>query len=135
MPLVPLSGAIDPASASCAVLVFSDDTPGGQARSMGLVVDEIVDVVEDHLRMQGGARPGLLRTAIINGAATDVIDIGHYLTLAFGDWFHTAGSRAAAPEVLVVEDSGFFRQMLVPAMAAAGYRVTAVPGAKLRLYC
>jgi two-component system chemotaxis sensor kinase CheA len=106
------------------VLVLSDDAGGGAARAMGLVVDEIVDVVETRLAMQlGGARPGLLGTAVISGAATDVIDIGHYLTLAHGDWFQPA-ERAA--DVLVVDDSGFFRQMLAPAMQAAGFRVTAV---------
>jgi two-component system chemotaxis sensor kinase CheA len=130
MPLVPLSGALEAERERFAVLVFSDDTEGGPARSMGLVVDEIVDVVEERLRMQlGSARPGLLGTAIINGAATDVIDISHYLTLAFGDWFQAAGPAAAAPNVLVVDDSGFFRQMLAPAIEAAGYRVTAVAGA------
>ncbi len=130
MPLVPLSGALDADRARFAVLVFSDDTEGGPGRSMGLVVDEIVDVVEDRLHMQlGGARPGLLGTAIINGAATDVIDIGHYLTLAFGDWFQAAGPVAVAADVLVVDDSGFFRQMLAPAIEAAGYRVTAVASA------
>lgn len=92
MPLVPVSGALDAGRERVAVLVFSDDTEGGPARSMGLVVDEIVDVVEDRLLMQlDGLRPGLLGTAIINGAATDVIDIGHVLTLAFGDWFQTTG--------------------------------------------
>ena len=139
MPLVPLAGRIDPARARHAVLVFSDDAGGpgsgqggGQPRSMGLVVDEIVDVVEDRLAMElTGDRPGLLGTAVINGAATDVIDIGYYLTQAFGDWFRgrAAGDASAAPHVLVVEDSDFFRQMLVPTLSAAGYRVTAVAGA------
>jgi two-component system chemotaxis sensor kinase CheA len=77
MPLVPLSGALDAGRERVAVLVLSDDAGGGAARAMGLVVDEIVDVVETRLAMQlGGARPGLLGTAVINGAATDVIDIG-----------------------------------------------------------
>jgi two-component system chemotaxis sensor kinase CheA len=139
MPLVPLSGHIDPARARHAVLVFSDDQGGAEAtRSMGLVVDEIIDVVEEHLRMElTGDRPGLLGTAVIAGAATDVIDIGHYLTQAFGDWFRNQGNRQTGangpgtrgPHVLVVEDSDFFRQMLVPTLAAAGYRVTAVGSA------
>jgi two-component system chemotaxis sensor kinase CheA len=129
MPLVPFAGALDAGRERFTVLVFSDDSGGGPARSMGLVVDEIVDVVKDRLRMQlGGARPGLLGTAIINGASTDVIDIAHYLTLAFGDWFK-APRAAVAANVLVVDDSGFFRQMLAPAMTAAGFRVTAVASA------
>ena len=50
---------------------------------MGLMVDEIVDVVEDHLAVEmASARPGLLGSAIIGGRATDVIDIDYWLTEA-----------------------------------------------------
>jgi two-component system chemotaxis sensor kinase CheA len=128
MPLVPLSGVIDPAAERHAVLVFSDGS-GNHERSMGLVVDEIVDVVEDHLQIElSGERPGLLGTAVIAGKATDVIDIGHWLTLAAQDWFRsseTAAGGSGKLRLLVVEDSDFFRQLLVPTLAAAGYHVTA----------
>ncbi len=128
MPLVPLSGAIDPAAERHAVLVFSDSS-GTQERSMGLVVDEIVDVVEDHLHIElSGDRPGLLGTAVIAGKATDVIDIGHWLTMAAHDWFRrsdNASGTAGQQRLLIVEDSDFFRQLLVPTLAAAGYHVTA----------
>ena len=93
---------------------------------MGLMVDEIIDVVEDRLRHRTvRRRPGLLGTAVIAGKATDVIDTGYWLTQAWQDWFR--GGRAAAhaqgrARVLVVEDSDFFRQLLVPTLAAAGYR-------------
>ncbi len=60
------------------VLVFME-----QERRMGLIVDEIVDVVEDQLAVEmASARPGLLGSAIIGGRATDVIDIGYWLTEA-----------------------------------------------------
>ena len=96
---------------------------------MGLVVDEIVDVVEDHLHIElSGDRPGLLGTAVIAGKATDVIDIGHWLTMAAQDWFRrsdNASGSAKQQRLLIVEDSDFFRQLLVPTLAAAGYHVTA----------
>ena len=139
MPLVPFSGAIDPAAERHAVLVFTDGQGTGE-RSMGLLVDEIVDVVDEALNIQlSGDRPGLLGTAVIAGKATDVIDIGHWLTAASQDWFRrTEGPRAGAdtqPRLLVVEDSDFFRQLLVPTLSAAGYRVTAAAdaGEALRL--
>ena len=65
---------------------------------------------------------------MIAGHATDVIDTGYWLTQAWQDWFRDApraGERAGPRRVLVVEDSDFFRQLLVPSLAAAGYRVTA----------
>ncbi len=136
MPLVPMAGTIDPARDSHPVLVFSDsDAALGRDRCMGLVVDEIVDVAEELLRVElGGGRPGLLGTAVVAGRATDVIDIAYWLQLAHEDWFRgTAGRRtgsARRPGVLVVEDSDFFRQLLVPALSAAGYDVTAAAGAE-----
>jgi two-component system, chemotaxis family, sensor kinase CheA len=128
MPLIALSGSLDETKPHQAVLVFSD-----RDRSMGLMVDEIIDVVEDRLDIQlSGARPGLLGTAVIAGAATDVIDTGYWLTLAWKDWFHDA-PRAAETHgprrVLVVEDSSFFRQLLVPSLSAAGFSVTAAASA------
>jgi two-component system chemotaxis sensor kinase CheA len=132
MPLVPLTGTIDPAAERFAVLVFTDGD-GRQERCMGLLVDEIVDVVEDNLNIElSGDRPGLLGSAVIAGRATDVIDIGHWLTQASQDWFRRSDTSAGGdsrPHVLVVEDSDFFRQLLVPTLGAAGYRVTAASDA------
>jgi two-component system chemotaxis sensor kinase CheA len=108
--------------------VFND-----QHRSMGLMVDEIIDVVEDRLNIElSGARVGLLGTAVIVGHATDVIDTAYWLTQAWKDWFHGVSGTADhnnASRVLVVEDSDFFRQLLLPILGAAGYRVTAAPNA------
>src|SRR5262249_54329664 len=59
------------------LLVFSDE-----GRSMGLVVDEIVDIVEEKLDIQVGSdRPGVLGSAVIKGQATEIIDVGHFLPL------------------------------------------------------
>ena len=76
-------------------------------------------------------RPGLLGTAVIAGRATDVIDTAYWLTQATQDWFRGrdgTGSKRPA-RLLVVEDSDFFRQMLVPALSAAGYEVAAAADA------
>jgi two-component system, chemotaxis family, sensor kinase CheA len=108
------------------VLVFADG-----ARIMGLMVDEIVDVVHDHLNIElGAARPGLLGTAIVAGQAAEVLDTSYWLTQAWRDWFGNAhAAQVRRKRLLVVEDSDFFRQLLVPALAAAGYEVTAASSA------
>jgi two-component system chemotaxis sensor kinase CheA len=118
----PASGA----EATQPVLVFADGD-----RSMGLMVDAIVDVVHDRLRIEiGGTRPGLLGTAVIAGQAADVLDTSHWLTLAWRDWFGGEQAKGAArPRVLVVEDSDFFRHLLVPTLSAGGYDVTAAGSA------
>jgi two-component system chemotaxis sensor kinase CheA len=109
-----------------AVLVFADG-----ARSMGLMVDTIVDVVHDRLKIElSSCRPGLLGTAVVAGQAAEVLDTGYWLTQAWRDWFGNAQSgQTRNKRLLVVEDSDFFRQLLVPALAAAGYDVTAAGSA------
>src|SRR3984885_14124012 len=108
------------------ILVFSD-----QNRSMGLLVEEIVDIVEDALNIElGSEKPGMVGSAIIAGKATDLIDAGHYLMQAFDDWFGTAqdaeyGGAERARRVLLVDDSPFFRNLLTPLLSVAGYEVSA----------
>ncbi len=106
------------------ILVFSD-----HGRSMGLVVDEIVDIVEDRLNIEvPSERPGVLGYAVIKGNATEIVDVSHFLPQAFADWFRRRDSAAEEPRrsVLLVDDSAFFRDMLTPLIKAAGYRVVAV---------
>ena len=130
MPLVPLSGTWDPAAmpARQPVLVFSDGD-----RSMGLMVEEILDVVEERLSIDpAGERPGMLGSAVIGGKVTEMLDTAWWLRQAGEDWFGgSAGeSPGAGRRVLVVEDSAFFRSLVVPALGAAGYAVTAVADAR-----
>jgi two-component system chemotaxis sensor kinase CheA len=100
-----------------------------EGRAMGLLVDEILDIVTDRLCVDAASEtPGLLGSAIIDGKATEIIDVEHFLPLAFEDWFRRKelSRRVAAPELLLVDDSPFFRSMLPPLLHSAGYRVTAV---------
>jgi two-component system, chemotaxis family, sensor kinase CheA len=109
------------------MLVFSDS-----GRSMGLVVDEIIDIVEDRLDIQVGSdTPGILGSAVVKGQATEIVDIGHFLPMAFEDWFRRKEMKVEAltRPLLFVDDSNFFRNMLTPVLKAAGYDVTTVAGA------
>lgn len=135
MRLVPMSGYLDTERRHQSVLVFTDSNTGQTGdRRMGLLVDEIVDVVEEtlHIELCGG-REGVLGTAIIAGRATDVIDTSFWLTQAQPDWFDTAadtaGSQGQRARLLLVEDSDFFRQMIVPVLQASGYDVSGVSDA------
>jgi two-component system, chemotaxis family, sensor kinase CheA len=70
---------------------------------------------------------GFLGTAIVHGRATDILDTSFWLKRAFKDWFGTnPTSRAEPRQVLVVEDNAFFRSLIIPALSAEGYHVTAV---------
>ena len=128
MPLVQMAGVEIATSGSQPILVFADD-----GRSMGLVVDEIIDIVEERLNIEvAGERDGILGSAVIKGHATEVIDVGHFLPMAFSDWFTRKEMRpsANAQSVLLVDDSAFFRNMLAPVLKAAGYRVRVAPSAQ-----
>jgi two-component system chemotaxis sensor kinase CheA len=129
MPLVPLSGPWDPAAAPARqpVLVFSDGE-----RAMGLIVDEILDVLEERVIIDGtGERPGYLGSAVIGGKVTEMLDTAWWLRQGGEDWFGGATAPAGqGRRVLVVEDSAFFRNLVVPALGAAGYAVTAVADAR-----
>jgi two-component system chemotaxis sensor kinase CheA len=119
---------------------WGDDRPPTQpilvfvegARTMGLMVDAIVDVVQDKLRIElGSSTPGLLGTAVIAGQAADVLDTAFWLNRAWHDWLDTTPQTEAQPRgLLLVEDSNFFRQLLVPSLAAAGYEVTSAKSAE-----
>jgi two-component system chemotaxis sensor kinase CheA len=99
---------------------------------MGLAVDQIVDIVEDKLNIQvASERPGVLGSAVIKGQATEVIDVGHFLPLAFDDWFHRKEAIRGRDDrqIMLVDDSAFFRNLLTPVLKAAGYQVIAVESA------
>ena len=133
MPLIAIDPGIDRDRPTQPMLVFAEGD-----RTMGLMVDEIVDVVEEPLDIElAGIRPGLLGTAVIGGQATDVLDTGYWLMQAWQDWFGGArysatpckGAENGRKRILLVDDSAFVRQLMVPALGAAGFLVTAVPSA------
>ncbi|MFE1599135.1 hybrid sensor histidine kinase/response regulator [Methylobacterium sp. ID0610] len=128
MPLVP----VDPdqvlrREGSQALVVFSDGE-----RSMGLAVDEIVDIVDEVLDVELAAdRSDLIGSAVVRGRATEIVNIAHYLPLAHDDWARAPRRKEPeVPRLLLVDDSDFFREMLTPVLKAAGYKVTAAASAE-----
>lgn len=128
MPLVYVNDEVERRSSGAQpILVFSDGT-----RSMGLVVDEIVDIVEDRMAIEISSQTrGIVGTSVIKGKATEILDVGHYLPLVFDDWFLSQDQATpAAKRLLFVDDSPFFRNMLTPVLKAAGYEVEAYSSAR-----
>jgi len=130
MPLVPVNENVHiRKEGSQPLLVFSDEE-----KTMGLLVDEIVDIVDDPLAIEVGSdRPGVLGSAVIKGQATEVIDISHFLPLAFGQNYGRVEHRTMQRKVLLVDDQAFFRNLLSPVISAAGYAVTVAAGAAAAL--
>ena len=104
------------------MLVFADS-----GRSMGLVVDEIIDIVDDRLDIEvKSEKSGIVGSAVIKGRATEIVDVGHFMPLAFDDWLMRKEMQveATTQSLLFVDDSAFFRNMLTPVLRASGYAVT-----------
>jgi two-component system, chemotaxis family, sensor kinase CheA len=132
MPLIPMSPEQElhgEKEGRQPVLVFAD-----REKSMGLMVDEIVDIVEAKLNVDLAAeQPGRIGSAIIAGQATEIVDAGYYLSQAFKDWFGSQQQDAVETgkrrRVLLVDDSAFFRNLLAPQLTAAGFQVIAMDSA------
>ena len=103
MPLVQMDGVNVQTSGSQPILVFADDAPLDGAGGR-----------RDRRHRRGAAqhrgrrleRHGILGSAVIKGQATEVIDVGHFLPMAFPDWFTRKEMKPSAlsQSVLLVDD-------------------------------
>lgn len=124
MPLLPVSEGLErKTEGRQPVLVFTD-----RDRSMGLMVDEILDIVEENLNIEIAAdTEGVIGSAIVDGSATEIIDASSFLTRAYNDWFGRTDEGAAlgrsTGRILLIDDSPFFRNLMAPLLRASGYEV------------
>ena len=71
----------------------------GALYSMGIAVDEIIDVVEDHLDITLVTdRPGVKGAAVVGGKATEILDVDHYLVLGLAIQSQLGRADEAAKE-------------------------------------
>ena len=129
MPLLPIDGTpIADAAQERPVLVLGI---GGE--SVGLVVDEIIDIVEDFLDIEiASATPGIIGSARIGETVVEIIDISHFVRLARPDALARGVTNRFS--VLLVDDRLFFRDMLAPILTAAGFRVTTASSGRDALF-
>jgi two-component system chemotaxis sensor kinase CheA len=140
LPLVHLESALNGSeSASFAeegsvlVIVFSDGV-----RSLGLVVDRILDITEGAITVsRASSTPGLLGSALVADALTDFVDLHALVRLCGDDWLEAPPKAGkVSPSVLLVEPALMAREMLRSYLEISGYRVfesTGVPDAVSRL--
>ncbi len=58
----------------------------GMLYAMGLAVDQIVDVVETAVTIElSPTKTGIIGTALINGRATEIIDLDHFMIMALAE--------------------------------------------------
>ncbi|MFW0776438.1 MAG: hybrid sensor histidine kinase/response regulator [Rickettsiales bacterium] len=117
------------------VIVFSYD---GQV--IGLVVQEILDIVRAPFDIKVASKDsqahGYLGSMVIEEKTTDVVDVAHLITKVIGVDVNVNMKHQqdiGECEVLLVEDSPFFRNLTEPFLQAAGYKVTTAVDAKAAL--
>ena len=123
MPLLPAADGVAPTHANQPVLVI-----GYGGETMGLLVDEIIDIVEDPLEIQiAQGAPGVIGTAEFGGVVAELLDLTHFIRIARPDSASRGVNRKF--KVALVDDRQFFRDMLTPVLSAAGYHVTTLASA------
>ncbi len=121
MPLVPANDGLQLKRSGVQPLVIVSD---GE-RTMGLAVESIVDIIEERFEIEvANPGPGVLGSAVLGGRATEIVDLLHYLPLAYPDWLTSRPLRRSERPVLLVEPSQFIRDMLAPVLHAAGFEPT-----------
>jgi two-component system chemotaxis sensor kinase CheA len=113
-------------SGTVPVIVFTDG-----ARRMGLIVDQIVDILDEVVTARRSvAAPGILGSAIINGHITDLLDLQSLLTAIGENWISgEERPESTVSRLLVVEGRLAAREMLHALLETEGYRATCVGSA------
>jgi two-component system chemotaxis sensor kinase CheA len=120
MPIIPCDEALTiKREGSQSLIVFSD----GEL-TLGLAVEEIVDIVEDHLNIELVAdRSDLIGSAVIRGRTTEIVNVAHYLPLVAEAWMRSSPTTRTSKTVLLLDGSAFFRDTLAPVLKASHYKV------------
>ena len=126
LPLVPLAAQLDPGADSSLpkdqnvqVVVFNNGD-----RLIGMVVDRILDIVEEHVTVRKSSDTfGLMGSAVVGQKVTDFVDL-HEIIANSGEKWMTGLKRAPGlSTVMVLEKSPFARAHLRSSLEMAGYRV------------
>ncbi|MDQ6994391.1 MAG: chemotaxis protein CheW [Mariprofundaceae bacterium] len=92
-----------------------------------LQVEEVIDILEIPLDIKMASdNPLFLGTSVIEGIATEVVDVFEVVKKVDADWFSRNKSTASqeeeiSPTILFVEDATFFRNLVIPVLDALGY--------------
>jgi len=126
LPLVSLRAALEgegPAEGQTSdpvqVIVFNDGD-----RSIGLMVDQILDVAEEAVVVrQKTHRKGLLGSAVVGKRVTDFLDLNQVIRATTENWFEGSDGPGSGKRVLVAEPSAFSRGLIRGGLDMAGYQV------------
>jgi two-component system chemotaxis sensor kinase CheA len=111
----PQSAPADPVQ----VIVFHDGD-----RFLGLVVDQILDVVAESVTVRRRTNcKGLLGSAVVGKQVVDFLDLHSIIQDAAQEWFDNVGERQRPLQVMIAEASPFSRGLIRGGLDMAGYQV------------
>jgi two-component system chemotaxis sensor kinase CheA len=124
--LVPLRDVLEPGSADLdqssdlvQVVVFNEGE-----RSVGMIVDEIVDVAEEAVKIRKKSdRKGILGSVVVGKRVTDFLDLNEVIRCSQNAWEQSTERDAGGKSVLVADASVFSRGMIRSGLDMAGYVV------------
>jgi two-component system, chemotaxis family, sensor kinase CheA len=126
LPLVSLRTVLEPNAGDPSeptdpvqVVVFNDGNS-----SVGMVVDEILDVTEDAVTVrQRSDRNGLLGSAVVGKQVTDFLDLNAVIRATGRSWFEGKNGHAGGQKILLADASAFARAMIRSGLDMAAYVV------------
>ncbi|PWB94173.1 hybrid sensor histidine kinase/response regulator [Methylosinus sporium] len=123
LPIIPATADVALDRPSSPILVLS-----GAGQSMGLLIEDIVDVTDEILDLQRESNsPHILGSIQLGGEIVEFLDATYYMRIACP----AAVARGVSKRhrILLVDDKAFFRDMLAPILGSAGYEVTTAASA------
>jgi two-component system chemotaxis sensor kinase CheA len=116
MPLLPLAPMHEITAKAHPVLVIT-----AQDRTIGLLVDEIIDILEEKLEVQLTSQAGdVVGSAEVRGEPVELIDVTYFMQMAFSNL-----AQQQPKQILYADDDPFFRDTLLPVLKGQGYRIKA----------
>jgi len=125
LPLVSLRAVLEPGAPEqetapdpVQVVVLNDGD-----RSVGMIVDQILDIAEDTVTgRQKSSRKGLLGSGVVGKRVTDFLDLNQVIQ-ATENWVQGTGGIGNDKRILVADDSAFSRGLIRAGLDMAGYQV------------
>ncbi|WP_024878474.1 hybrid sensor histidine kinase/response regulator [Methylosinus sp. LW3] len=123
LPIIPATTDMALDRASYPILVLS-----GAGQSMGLLIEDIIDVTDEILDLQRESDSAhILGSIQLGGDIVEFLDATYFMRIACP----AAVARGVNKRhrILLVDDKAFFRDMLAPILGSAGYDVTTAASA------
>jgi two-component system chemotaxis sensor kinase CheA len=131
--LVSLASVLEPGSESDSAVTHDPIqaivVADGQ-RSLGILVDQILDVVDESVKVrQSTSRLGLLGSAVVGKEVSDFLDLRAVVQAAAPEWLERQAA-ASASVVLLAEPSSFIRSLVRGELEMAGHCVVEASSAE-----